>query len=270
MRTNRRGSRAWVAVGGLLLLGACSSGGGGGDVTARTGASPITAPPSEIVPYCEATQGFVAFLYNTYVQVGVAPPDQVPSVARELGTELQSGVAAVLTEAPAEIQPPLQALSEGIDAMVANGDGAVLWSEPVAKANAELHTFNSENCGWPIIRLVARRGPLVGVPQQPDPGTYSFRVRNDDDEPIQVDLYEEDPVNADRSIEEQLPQDRVIAPQGVRLAASSVVRPGGDAYLLVKVEPGEYAFVLADPAASVGRARQFVPGTVTTFRVVEG
>ena len=260
--------RQWVAA--ALVLGACGSGGGDKDVTARTGASTITSPPTEIVPYCNATITFDIALFDAISVVGRTPPAEVPAVAQELGARLAPLAAAVLTEVPDDAKAQMQALAGAIDMMAANGDISGLQSAEAAQANSELNVFNSDNCGWPLILLVTKGGPFTGVPQQLGPGFHVFRIRNDDDQPHQVELYREEPDNPRRPLEERLPTGRVLEPQRVTLAASSVIQPNTEATLLVDLVLGEYAFVLADPTATFGRVRSFVPGTVDAFPVVEG
>jgi len=245
----------------------CSSGGNGGDVTASTAATPITTPPSELVPYCEAMVGFVIVLYDALAVIERTPPEQLAATAQAYVTTLQPLGAAGLAEAPEEIIGDVRNLTAAIDQMAVAGDASGLRSETVEASTARLNDFNIENCRWPIIDLVAGGGPLGGVPQQLEPSFYVFRIRNDTSAPLQVDLYRETPDLPDQPIEALLPAGTPVTPVGVALVASTVAGPSATASLPAIVDPGEYGFGLADPAASQGPVRVFEAGTVTSLRV---
>jgi len=249
---------------------ACGGSGGGEDVTTRTAAPTITSPPSEIVPYCEATVAFDIVLFDAISVIDDAPPAQLAATAKGYAATLQTLAAKVLAETPEEVAADVQNLAAAIDQMAAAGDVSGFTSDAVETSNARLNTFNSENCGWPLIILVTDGGPLGGVPQQLGPGFHVFRIRNGAARPTQVDLYHETPDAPDQSIASLLPAGTPVTPIGVTSAASSVVQPGQEASLLVDLELGEYGFVLADPAGTLGPVRVFDRGTVRTFRVAEG
>lgn len=245
----------------------CSSGGNGGDVTASTAASPITSPPSELAPYCQAMVGFFIVLYDALSVIERTPPEQVAATAQSYVTTLQPLGAAGLAQAPEEIIGDVRNLTAAIDQMAVAGDASGFRSETVEASTARLYDFNFENCRWPMINLVAGGGPLGGVPQQLEPSFYVFQIRNDTSAALQVDLYRETPDLPDQPIEALLPAGTPVTPAGVTLEASTVVQPGGEASLPAIVDPGEYGFVLADPAASEGPVRVFDAGTVTSLRV---
>jgi len=263
--------RAKFVVVALTFAVAASCGGGGGeDVTASTAPPTITNPPSEIVPYCDATIEFTIFLYDAIGTIQQASAADLAATAQGLGATLQPLAAAALAEVPDEIEAQFVTVSGAIDAMATSGSVAELQSDEVVSASEELHEFNSRSCGWPIIQLVATDRSIGGVPQQLGPGYVVFRIRNDSSRELQIDLYRDALEGDTEPLTARFPADRPIEPHGVTLAVSSVVAPGGQGTQLVNLEVGRYAFVLADPAGTANLVRQFVAGSATAVRVVEG
>jgi hypothetical protein len=264
-----QGTRFLAALGLALSLAACGS--DAEDPTTRTAPPTITGPPSELVPYCEAVLALWIVIYDSVSVVHAAPLEEAIALAQSRATELQPLAGAALSEAPPGVESSLEVLVGAIDEVAVTGDISVFNSAAVQAALRELNEFNSDTCGWPVISLVTSGGSsIAGVPQQLGPGYHIFQIRNDSSRDRQVDLYLDVADDDAPPITARFPSGRLVQPEEVRLAISSVIPAGDEATQLVFLQLGTHAFVLAEPGRTTPGPRIFIGGSATSFRVVEG
>lgn len=254
----------------VAVLATACGGGGGNNTTGKTAPPTITTVASELVPYCDAMQGMWILLYGGKKTAVALPDGEAPAYVTQLATDLRTLMVNAQAEGPEEVQGHLATLGGAFDAMAASGNIADLDPTEVRDAQSALNEFNSNSCGWPLIRVAAApRAQFVGVPQQLGPGFHSFEIRNDTSGTIIVDLFQ---VIADDGVKisDRFPTREAGGPEGVVFQGRVVLAPGQAGPINVELELGEWAFVAVDPSTPGVGPRLFVDKTVTPFVVVEG
>jgi hypothetical protein len=222
---------------------------------------------TELTAYCEATLALETLPEPDYdLDIPGAAGNWVTHEVRPVVTEM---VAA----APAEIADDLGTVAAAVDSVAESSDLAEFGTDEVDAAEARLHAFDLENCGWQEQQITATEYRFGGAPTALDAGTVSFEVSNEGSEVHELVLQRKnDGVTESAADLANLPADEAAAK--TTEVGSVLVDPGARDYKVLDLQPGEYIMVCFVPVGTtsadtpaMGGAPHYMEGMLAEFTV---
>ena len=241
--TTRHGGRARrialaCAAALTLVLGACGDSDGNGDAS---GDSSEQAAGGDVEAYCEAELE-IETIGEPDIDFENASEEEQQAAAKEFATdELLPKAKAVQEEAPEEIKTDVDTLVAAIEEAAETGDFAAFEEDDEIKAaEAKLHEFDLENCGWTSADVEAVDYAFNGLDDSYDAGVASFDFSNTGKEVHEmVVLKKKDGVS--ESFDDILAmEDEAAQEEKIEFAGAAFGPPGEESYFVVDLEPGSY------------------------------
>jgi uncharacterized cupredoxin-like copper-binding protein len=244
--------RTIAATAVILTLAAAACGGDDDDDTAADGATDTTEAAADAAAagtdaYCAAS-----------LAIEVAPGPEIDFASaseEEIGTAMQAWmndtmlplVDDIEAVVPAEIEEDGNTLITTIRTAAETGDLSGLEGPELAEANAAVHTYDLDTCGWTEQAVEAADYSFDGIPDEMDAGPVSFELTNGGQEVHEMIVAK---INDDvtEPLEEliALPEEEAMSKivfQGEPVA----VAPGDSDFKVVDLEPGRYGVVCFIP-----------------------
>lgn len=269
---NRRFLALAAATTFVFGAAACS---GDDDASTTTDAAVSTTPTTtpttatdavaaDLAAYCAAEVA----LDEAFQQLDPSDPEAFQAALAEVGPIIERIVAEPI-DAVADEFAVLKAAYEQV---VAAGDPSPFFAEEVAVADATVHAYDLENCGWEVVDITAADYHFIGS-FPTTAGAVSFEVNNAGNESHVLlvarkkDSVADSALDAFSTVESEEDLLKVFD-----MAASVYAEPGGSDFAITELTPGEYvAFcpVLGGttPDAEGAGPPHFVQGMVTAFEV---
>ena len=242
--TTRHGGRARVialacAAALSLVLGAC--GDSDDDNDNATGDSSEQAAGDEVEAYCEAELE-IETIGEPDIDFENASEEEQQAAAKEFATdELLPKAKAVQEEAPDEIKADVDKLVAAVEEAAETGDFAAFEEdEEIKAAEAKLHDFDLENCGWGSAEVKAVDYAFEGLDDSYDAGPTSFDFTNGGKEVHEmIVVKKKDGVS--ESFDDILAiEDEAAQQEKIDFAGAAFGPPGEESYFVVDLEPGSY------------------------------
>jgi hypothetical protein len=251
-------SLASTAVIGLLAVGCGDDDDDASDASSASVAEDeASAGAAGLDTYCEVS-----------LDVETAPPPDVDfasATEEEIGAALQAHAEDVMLpvvtgladeDKPEEVAAEIEVLIGAVEEQASTGDPSV-WDRPeVVDANAAVHAFDLESCGWSSVEVAAADYSFDGVPDELPAGVTSFELTNDGTELHELFVFRRED-GGTAPVEElleqlmALPEEEameLVTPQGEPAFAA----PGEESYAVVDLAPGEYVAVCFIPVGTTG------------------
>jgi hypothetical protein len=244
-----------VLVGVALVLSVAACGDDDNSATA-TSASPTTTEgaASEFKEYCEASLA-IETAPEPDIDFDALTPEQAAEAAKKFATDLKPLADRVEAAAPADIEADIATQVKTLDATIATGDFSGFEAPEFEAAEAKVHAFDLENCGWAQSEVSMADYSFQGLEDTYEAGPVSFDVTNEGKEMHEfILLRKNDGVTETFDQLLELPQDQ--AEQKTTAVGSAFAEPGGTDYAVAELEPGDYLAICFVPVGLTPEAAQ--------------
>lgn len=260
-RSARSGHLATVAALSMLLAtAACSSDSGdsseaGATTTALS--SEVSAPAGAPDGYCDASLAIEASP-GPDIDFSTASEAEIAAAVKGYAAgELRELFDAVAEVAPTELDDAIATYDDAITSVAETGDSSVFETPELLEAEATVHGYDLDHCGWEQIDVVTTDYAFGGVPKEIEAGTVSFEFDNEGKELHELVLLrinDDVDLTADELL--ALPQEEaetMVQPAG----GTDPIPPGSSNYLVASLEAGRYLVTC------------FLPEGATSFEAME-
>jgi hypothetical protein len=234
--TTRHGGRARkIALVGAaaltLVLGACGDGDGGDG----------QAADSDVEAYCDAELAVETIGEPDIDFENASEAEQQAAAKAFANDELLPKAKAVQDAAPDDIKADVDTLVAAVEDAAETGDFAAFEDdEEIEEAEANLHEFDLENCGWTGVDVEAVDYAFEGLDDSYDAGVTSFDFSNGGKE-----VHEMIVVKKKNGVSESFDdilamEDQAAQQQKVDFMGAAFGPPGDESYFVVDLEPGSY------------------------------
>jgi uncharacterized cupredoxin-like copper-binding protein len=233
----------------LVSMAAC-----GDDDTTTTASPTTTSASSEFTEYCEASLA-IETAPEPDIDFDALTPEQAADAAKKFAADLKPLADRVEATAPAEIEADIATQVKTLDATIATGDFSGFEGPDFEAAEAKVHAFDLENCGWAQSEVTMGDYSFQGLEDTYSAGPVSFDVTNEGKELHEfILLRKNDGVTETFDQLLELPEDQ--AEQKTTAVGSAFAEPGGSDYAVVDLEPGEYLAICFIPVGLTPEAAQ--------------
>jgi hypothetical protein len=245
--------RRTLAATAVILTLAATACGDDDDDTASDDATDTTEAPAAD----EAASGTDAYCAASLATEVVPGPeiDFASASEEEIGAATQTWmnetmkplIDDVMAVLPPELEEDAAVLTGTFEAAAESGDMSGFESPEFAEANARVHDYDLDTCGWGQQPVEAADYSFDGIPDELDTGPLSFEFTNGGTEVHEMVVVK---VNegVTESIEEltALPPDEALSKVTLQGEPLALV-PGDSDYKVVDLEPGRYGVVCFIP-----------------------
>lgn len=242
---------ASVAAAGVLVVAGCGDDGddeaSGGSEDETTTTASGGSGDGEAAAYCEASLALET-LPEPDVDFQTASEEEIAAAVRTWAQETMRPAAdQAIAAAPEELASDLALLEGALQELEQSGDFGAFEQPEVAEAEDRVHQFDLDNCGWRSQAVTATDYAFEGLPEEMEAGTTSFELTNEGDEVHEVLLFRKNE-GVTASAEELLALPEEEAMQQIAMIGSpAFAPPGGEDYMVVDLEPGDYIAVCMIP-----------------------
>lgn len=262
-RTNLHLRIRALAAAGVLVVGLAACGSDDDDAADATGSAPDTT--SDLAAYCSD----VIVLDQMFQNLDAEDPPAFEAALAEAVPVTERIVAA----APAELEDEYAVISTAFSAVVDTGDPGPFFTPEVDAADDAIHAHNLANCGWTVAEIAAEDFKFAGTFPS-EAGQVSFDMANTGVEAhVMVVARKLDEVQGSALDAFTALESEEAFSTSFEEAAAVFAEPGGSAYGLLDLEPGEYVVFCPVPMGTAGEDSvgdgppHFTQGMVTSFEV---
>ena len=235
-----------------VLLGAAC--GDDDDETATTETSETTeAGTDALATYCEDTLASETVPEPDIDFETATEEEQKEAVKKFVNEDLGPILERLKKSVPDEIDAPAQVLFAAAEKTGEDGDFEKHFESPEAKAaEAQVHAYDLDNCGWTKVDTNAVEYAFEGIPATLEAGVTSFELRNSGKEQHELRLLKKK-AGVTESFDEILKLDQEEGQKKVEPVASSFAAQGEADYGVAELEAGEYVVACFLPVGFTGQ-----------------
>lgn len=233
----------------LVVLSIGLAGCGDDDDTTSAGATSTTAegPTGEVAAYCKDSLAAETVGEPDIDFENASEEEQKEAVKKFVNEEFKPIVERLKESVPAEIAAPAQVLFAATDQVAADGDFETHFETPeVQAAEATVHAYDLDNCGWTKVDTTAVDYAFQGVPATLEQGVTSFDLRNAGKELHEMSVFKKKD-GVTETFDQILELDQEKAQEKVEQVAATFASPGDTDYAVVDLEAGDYVAVCFIP-----------------------
>jgi hypothetical protein len=256
---NQRGLLRLLAL-MLVLAMALVACGDDDDDEAETGAATTAAEEGggDVEAYCDKVFELETFPEPEIDFESLTPEQQKEEVKKFVTEDFGPAVEEIEPLIPEEIKADAAILTAGIDKVKETGDFESFEGDPqVQAAQAKVHAYDLDNCGWQQVDVTATEYKFEGVPPTLEAGPTSFDLSNKGKEPHElVVLRINDDFEGSFADILKLPEEEAM--QKTKGVGGTFAEPSEAEYLVTELEAGRYALACFVP---VGGGEEGPPHT---------
>ena len=238
----------------MLLLSLAACGDDDNNATATTPSPTTTEGAAEFEEYCEASLA-IETAPEPDIDFDALTPEQAAEAAKKFAADLKPLDDAVEAAAPADIEADIATQVRVLDATIATGDFSGFEGPEFEAAEAKVHAFDLDNCGWQQSDVAMADYSFQGLEDTYEAGPVSFDLSNEGKELHELILIKKNDGTTetfDQLLE--LPEDE--AQEKTTVVATAFAEPGGTDYAVADLEPGGYLAVCFIPVGLTPEAAQ--------------
>jgi uncharacterized cupredoxin-like copper-binding protein len=264
-----------LAVGSLAACGDDdeTSDSASGD-TSTTTVADDGAAGSDVQTYCDAELALET-VGEPDIDFEAMTPEEQADAAKSFASETLRPVAdEVLAAAPDELDEHFAVLDAALTEVETTGDFSQFEGEEFITAEAAVHAFDLENCGWESVDASGIDYGFQGIPTSVPAGVVSFEFTNDSThgEAHEFVVFKKnDGVTQSATELLQLPEEEAMTMAS--FTAATFAPPGESAYTVTELEAGDYFVACFIPVGATEENQEgtgpphFMQGMVTEFSV---
>lgn len=274
---------AALAIAALTLLAACGDdddneeASGGTTTTEADDTSSTTEAEGDggdVEAYCDAELTLETTPEPDIDFEALSPEEQAEAAKQFASENMRPAADAVLEVAPPELEEHFAVLDAALTEVEETGDFSQFESPEFTEAQAAVHEYDLENCGWESVEVTAIDYGFEGIPTTVPTGVVSFEFTNESEheEMHELALMRKNDGTTESAQELlELPEEEAM--QKVTFVGATFAEPGGSAYTVTQLETGDYIAICFIPTGSSDENPEgtgpphFVQGMVTEFTV---
>jgi hypothetical protein len=241
---------------GLMLLLSLSACGDGDDNATATTPSPTTTEGAsvEVKEYCEAVLA-IETAPEPDVDFEALPPEQATEASKKFASDLKPLADRLRAAAPPDVEADIATQVKALDAVIATGDFDNFGSPEFEAAEARVHAFDLDNCGWQRSDVTMADYSFQGIKDTYEAGPVSFDLSNKGKELHELIVLKKNDGTTE-TFDQLLKLPEEQAREKTTMVASAFAEPGGTDYAVVELEPGAYLAVCFIPVGFTPEAAQ--------------
>ncbi len=263
----------WLAAPALaLLLLGLSACGEDSDSNEDAGnaaeGTTTTTEADDTEAYCEATLA-IETVPEPDIDFESMSPEQQAEAAKTYASDTLVPLAdEVVATAPAEVEEEVETLAAVVDDIATTGNFEAFEEPEVQQAEANLHAYDLNNCGWEQVDVRGIDYAYEGLPRELATGPTSFEFENastEEEHEIGIVRFND---GVTISVEEllQLPEEE--SESMVTFLGATFAPPGESDYTVLDLEPGRYGVACFIPVGGEETgAPHFTEGMFAEFEV---
>jgi hypothetical protein len=256
----RHSLRTGLAAAGVVLL--IAAGCGGDDDDKPVALEDIDEPAGGATTTEADTGGSAAYCSAELAMETLQEPDyRIASDAEVnawLGGELLPLVEAAAEAAPSEIADDFATMAGAVSQAASDGDFSVFGDPEVDAAEATVHAFDMDSCGWTAQDLKTTEYSFGSIPAELPAGPISFEFDNVGSEVHEMLLAKKNP-GVTESVEEIVAMQEEEALSKITAYAHVSGNPGETDYTIADLTPGDWVMICFVPTGLTDGDQEPVP-----------